>query len=96
MVTVAVELPQEILELLGPPEDVAASMRESLIMGLLRDGRISQGSAARVLGVTRWDLLPLLGRYRVHLGAETVDELEQEVAASLDHYSRHGSDADHQ
>jgi predicted HTH domain antitoxin len=53
-----------------------------LVVELLREGRISQGRAAHLLGVTRWDLLSLMTRRGVPTGAETIDELLRDVAGA--------------
>lgn len=78
--SVTLELPDELIVLLGSPEAAAAQAREALILRLLQDARISQGRAARLLGLTRWDLLDLMARHRILSGPETPEELEQEVA----------------
>lgn len=77
--TITLELPEELLELLGPPDEVAGKLRESLIVDLLREARISQGKAARLLGVTRYDILDLMARYRILSGPLTAEEARQEV-----------------
>ena len=74
-----VELPEELIDLFGTLE-AAAKAREALVIELLRDASISQGQAARLLGVTRWDLLDLMARYGVPSGPETADEMRQEIA----------------
>ena len=77
--TLSIELPEEILARLGSPEAAAAKARETLVVDLLREGRVSQGQAARLLGITRWDLLTLMSRLGVPSGAETADELRRDV-----------------
>jgi predicted HTH domain antitoxin len=78
--TLTIELLQEVLELLGSPEIAATKAREALIVELVREGQVSQGQAARLLGMTRWDLLTLMSRLGVPSGAETADELRRDVA----------------
>jgi predicted HTH domain antitoxin len=77
--TLTIELPEELLSLLGSPEDAAAKARETLVIDLLREGRISQGQAARLLDMTRWDLLALASRHDVPVGPETAEEMRREV-----------------
>ena len=55
--TLTIELPEELLAMLGSPEAAASKAKETLVLELLREARISQGQAARLLGVTRWDIL---------------------------------------
>jgi predicted HTH domain antitoxin len=80
--TLIVELPEELLNLLGSPEDAAAKTREILVVEFLREGRLSQGQAARLLGVTRWDILNLMARLGIPSGGETAEEMRREVEES--------------
>lgn len=76
---VPVQLPEELVELLGPPESVAERARLALVLDLLRDAQISQGKAAEILGITRWDILDLMARYRIESGPETEEEMRAEL-----------------
>ena len=59
--TLAIERPEELLALLGSTEEgAAARRRESAVLELLREARISQGQAARLLGLSRWEMLDLM------------------------------------
>ncbi|MGH2532472.1 MAG: UPF0175 family protein [Thermomicrobiales bacterium] len=75
-------LPDELLALLGSPEDVSAKVREVLVLDLLRDARISQGQAARMLGVSRWVVLDLMVRYGIPSGPQSAEELKRDVEAA--------------
>jgi predicted HTH domain antitoxin len=75
----SVELPEELVALLGSPEAAAAKAKEALVLELLREARISQGKAARLLGISRWEILDLMARHRISSGPETAEEMRQEV-----------------
>jgi predicted HTH domain antitoxin len=47
--------------------------REALFVRLYERGLLSSGRAARLLGLTRWDFLDLLGRYGVSYFDDDVD-----------------------
>lgn len=79
MSTITFELPEDVIALLGPPEAAAAKAKESLVLDLLRDARISQGTAARLLGITRWDIIDLMAHYQIPSGPATAEEMEQEI-----------------
>jgi hypothetical protein len=79
MRTLSVEVPEELVTLLGTPEAAAATAREALVLHLLRQARIGQGKAAELLGITRWDLLDLMVQHRVDSGPETGEEVAQEI-----------------
>lgn len=76
---VTVDLPAELIALLGSPEATAAKARTALVVELLRDGSVSQGQAADLLGLTRWDILDLMARWRVASGPETAEEMRHEI-----------------
>lgn len=78
----SVEVPDELVALLGTPEAAAARAKEALVLDLLREARISQGKAARLLGISRWDVLRLMARHRIPSGPETPEELRQELEAA--------------
>lgn len=44
--TITIELPTELVGLLGPPESVSERARQALVLDLLREAEISQGRAA--------------------------------------------------
>ena len=77
--TLTLDLPEEVAELLGPADAVAARLRERLILDLLGEAQLSQGQAARLLGITRWNLLDLMARYQIPSGPETAEEAQREV-----------------
>lgn len=78
--TIAVELPEEIIALVGSPETAAAKAKETLVLELLREAKISQSTAARLLDVSRADILDLMGKHRIESGPETPEELSTELA----------------
>lgn len=55
--SVTVELPEELIELIGTTDLTSERIREALVLDLLRAAAVSQGQAARLLGISRWDLL---------------------------------------
>lgn len=77
--TLTLELPEELVSLLGTPEEVAVKATELLVLELLREARISQGTAARLLGVTRGRMLDLMAAHQIPSGAESVEEQREEV-----------------
>lgn len=82
-IRVSVDLPRELRDIVGSPEELARRARRSLVLDLLREGEISQGKAARLLGITRWDLLDVMARYHIPSGPLTPEELERDLEAAL-------------
>lgn len=77
--TFPMELPEVLVELLGSPQAMAEKAKESLVLELLREERISQGQAARLLSVTRWEIIQLMGQYRIPSGPETAEDVCREL-----------------
>jgi hypothetical protein len=78
--TLSLELPENLIALLGSPEAAAAKAKEALVLQLLREAEISQGQAAELLGLTRWDILDLMAQHAIPSGPATAEEMEEEVA----------------
>src|SRR5438309_137163 len=79
MQTLAVEVPDDLVALLGSAEVAAAKAKEALVMELLREVKIGQSRAAELLGVTRGDILDLTVKYGVPSGPATAEEMQQEI-----------------
>lgn len=77
--TITLELPEDLVELLGPPDAIPGKVRETLVLDLLREAHITQGQAARLLDVTRYDILDLMALHRIPSGPETAEEMRQEI-----------------
>ncbi len=80
-IRVTVDLPGELRDIVGPPEELARRARRVLVLDLLRAGEISQGKAARLLGITRYDILDLMAEYEIPSGPLTAEEMREESAA---------------
>lgn len=79
-----VDLPEEVLTSFGwPEEEVPHKVREALIMELLRLGQISEAQAAELLHLDRWELLEVMGRYRVPAIRMSPQELRQELGRGI-------------
>ena len=80
--TIELELPEDLVALLGSPEAAASKAKEALVLELLREARISQGQAAQLLGLTRWDVLDLMARHQIPSGPETGEEMRQDIESA--------------
>lgn len=65
MKAVTIELPPELLELLGSEEEAKREVKVALVLDLVRRGKISRAKAAELLEMPLWDLPALLSRYRI-------------------------------
>ncbi len=80
---ISVDVPPEVVELLGPdPSEAAACLKRLALIDLYRRGEVSGGYAADVLRITLWDFVKLLSEHDVPYFEATEDELRQQVEAS--------------
>jgi predicted HTH domain antitoxin len=79
MQSVTIELPEEIVSLLGADESASEAARKAVVLGLLRETKISQGKAAELLGISRWEMMDLIVEHQIPTGPQTVEEIEQEL-----------------
>jgi hypothetical protein len=79
---ITVELPEELAQRLGPLEALAGRVRESFVLELLREAEITQGEAAILLNVTRYDILDLMARHRIPTGPQTAEEARRDIEAA--------------
>lgn len=77
--TLTLDLPEELIALLGSPEAAAHRAKEALVLDLLREARISQGKAAQLLGISRWASLDLMAQHQIPSGPETAEEMRREI-----------------
>lgn len=81
--TITIELPDDLVASLDSLDGIDDRAWKALVLDLLRDGEISQGRAARLLNITRYDVLDLMARYRIESGPQTAEEAERDVEAAL-------------
>ena len=55
-----VEMPEELVELLGSEQGASITLREAAVLELFREHKISTGKAAELLGMSYRDFLTLL------------------------------------
>ncbi|MGI8550230.1 MAG: hypothetical protein ACR2PL_05425 [Dehalococcoidia bacterium] len=77
--TFAVDIPEELVELLGGYDRTAQRARAAVILDLLRSADIGESLAATLLGPTRWDLVDLMARHQVPSRPERPEETEREL-----------------
>jgi hypothetical protein len=79
-----VSLPQEVVGGFGWNDaEVPRRVREALVMDLLRRDRLAEAQAATILGLARWELFELMGRYDVPAVRMSVEELDREFAVEV-------------
>ncbi len=79
--TIAIEVSNELLELLGSEEEIGKEAKRSLVLDLFRKGKISRGKAAELLGMDHWDLPALFSEYRIPWFDYSREQMEQDMAA---------------
>src|SRR5207244_12469693 len=77
--TLEVQLPEALHELGFGDEEICREVPTLLVMKRFREGAISSGKAARILGISRRDFLDILAREGSPVYDPTDVELEQEL-----------------
>ena len=80
--TFEVKIPPELLSYGFQPDDIQNQVTEWLVLSLFKDGRVSSGKAARLLGLTRVEFLALLRRRGMAYIDFSPAELADEFAAA--------------
>lgn len=78
--TITIEVPDQLLELLGSEDEIGREAKRSLILSLVGRGKISRGKAAELLGISLWDMPEFLAEYRIPWFDYTREQLEEDVA----------------
>ena len=79
--TFEVQIPAELLSYGFQPADIQNQVTEWLVLSLFKDGRVSSGKAARLLGLMRVEFLALLRRRGMAYIDFSPAELADEFAA---------------
>jgi predicted HTH domain antitoxin len=77
MATLTVQVPAPFLECGLDQRDIDASVSETLALKLFESGRITSGSAARLLGINRLAFLDLLHTHGIPYFDYSREELEK-------------------
>jgi predicted HTH domain antitoxin len=77
--TITIELPDELVAVLDSLDGIEDRAWKALVLDLLRDAQISQGKAARLLGVTRYYILNLMAQHHILSGPLTAEEMQRDI-----------------
>jgi predicted HTH domain antitoxin len=81
MGAVRIDLPAELLELLGSEEEAKRGAKVALILDLVRRGKLSRAKAAELLDIRLWDLPALLAQYRIPWFDYSPEDLRKDLEA---------------
>jgi predicted HTH domain antitoxin len=78
--SIYMEIPDELLELLGSEDEAAKEAKQSLVLDLIRRGRISRSKAADLLGIDIWEMPAFLSEYKIPWFDYSKKQMEQDMA----------------
>lgn len=79
MKTVTIELPPELLQLLGTEEEARRETKVALVLDLVRRGKLSRAKAAELLDLSLRELPGLLAQYRIPWFDYSAKDLRQDL-----------------
>jgi len=78
------ELPRDLVEVLNVSQtETAARLQELIAIELFREGQISSGKAAEILGCSKLAFIQLLARRGIPYFTESSEELKADVEAVM-------------
>lgn len=83
MSTVAVEvnLADDLIPIIAPRrQDIPQRLKEMITIELFREGKVSSGKAAQILGISRQEFIHLLSLHNVDYFSQGKDEMREEFA----------------
>ena len=79
MTALTIDLPAELLELLGSEEEAKRGAKVALVLDLVRRGKLSRAKAAELMGMPLSDLPALLAQYRIPWFDCSPEELDRDL-----------------
>ncbi len=78
--TVQLNLPQDLLEVLNVPEaQLETQILKLVALELFRQERISTGKGAELLGIKKWEFIQLLAQHNIPYFTDSPTDLAAEV-----------------
>lgn len=76
---VTLEFPVDLPEEGMLDKEAARKGKETFVLELLRKGKISQGKAAELLGISRYEILDLMTEHNIPMANFPPEELERQI-----------------
>lgn len=83
-----IDLPDELLQVLGGEDDARREAKTALILDLVRRGKISRARAAEFLKISLWDLPKLLSQYQIPWFDYSAETLREDLKTMASHPPR--------
>lgn len=74
-----IDLPPELLQVLGTEDEARHEAKTALILDLVRRGKVSRARAAEFLQISLWDFPALLAQYQIPWFDYSADTLREDL-----------------
>lgn len=81
-ISVHFNVPRDVFGAMDVPEaEIGQRLQELVALELVREGRISTGKGAEMLGISKWAFIQRMARRGIEYFSESPDELTEQVGA---------------
>jgi predicted HTH domain antitoxin len=81
-ISVQINVPRDVFGAMDVPEvEIGQRLQELVALELVREGRISTGKGAEMLGISKWAFVQRMARHGIEYFSESPEELSEQLEA---------------
>jgi hypothetical protein len=80
---IEIEIPAGVFDEQFPEEELAARVREFVVLELIRARRLHEHEAQRILGIERWELIALMERAGIEPTEKAFSQIQDELSRAI-------------
>ena len=81
-ISVQINVPRDVFGAMDVPEvEIGQQLQELVALELVREGRISTGKGAEMLGISKWAFVQRMARHGIEYFSESSEELSEQLEA---------------
>ncbi|MCA9869192.1 MAG: UPF0175 family protein [Anaerolineae bacterium] len=81
-ISVQINVPRDVFGAMDVPEvEIGQRLQELVALELVREGRISTGKGAEMLGISKWAFVQRMARHGIEYFSESPEEMSEQLGA---------------